>query len=277
VEKLAAEAGCALLALSPSAVLSKWAGESERTLRAAFDVGRALQPCIIFIDEVDALGAARSGATEDGGAGRRLLSELLVQMSAAAGEEALLVFAATNRLQDVDAALLRRFDRRIELPLPAAAARRGYLEVALARPEMGHRLSPGDVAALAAATEGYSTSDLAALCRDAAMAPVRELFRAPAKRRRSGGSGGGGGGGCVALERRSGGAGGGGGRASGKAERRSGGAGAAAAAGPAPPHRLRQPVAEADLRPLTRADFEAAAARVRPPAADQLRAAHAAA
>jgi SpoVK/Ycf46/Vps4 family AAA+-type ATPase len=59
VEKLAAEAGAPLLCLSPSAVLSKWAGESEKALRSAFEAAAALSPAILFIDEVDSLAPAR--------------------------------------------------------------------------------------------------------------------------------------------------------------------------------------------------------------------------
>ena len=66
VEKLAAETGVPLLALSPAAVLSKWAGESEKTLRGAFEAAAALQPAILFMDEVDRLAPARWGAGRKG-------------------------------------------------------------------------------------------------------------------------------------------------------------------------------------------------------------------
>lgn len=79
-------------------------------------------------------------------------------------------------MQDVDAALVRRFERRILIPLPEPAARRDFLEKALARPEMEHDLTPDDVAVVIRKTDGYSCSDLAAVCRDAALCPVRELM-----------------------------------------------------------------------------------------------------
>ncbi|PNH10395.1 Katanin p60 ATPase-containing subunit A-like 2 [Tetrabaena socialis] len=129
VERIAAEAGATLLVVTPSAVLSKWSGESEKQLRAVFEVARALPPpCLVFMD--------------------------------------------------VDPALLRRFDRRVAVPLPDAAARAAYLRAVLLRPELaGHRLGGADVAELAGLTEGYSGSDLSQLCREAAMQPVRELLR----------------------------------------------------------------------------------------------------
>jgi hypothetical protein len=142
VEKVAAEAGFTLLALSPSSILSKWwvwrcssyissslipsasarsnpptprtyprrSGESEKALQLAFDVARTMAPSIIFFDEVDALGQARGGAGDDASS-RRLLTELLLQMNGLAGEEGVYVFGATNRMGDCDAALLRRFER----------------------------------------------------------------------------------------------------------------------------------------------------------------------
>lgn len=109
VEKAAAEAGLPLLALSPSAVLSKWAGESEKTLRGVFEAAAAAAPAIIFIDEIDALAPARSSG--DDLSARRMLTELLLCMTALASRPRCLVFvmACTNRMEDCDPALLRRW------------------------------------------------------------------------------------------------------------------------------------------------------------------------
>lgn len=85
-------------------------GESEKALQTAFDVARAMAPSVVFLDEVDALGQARSSGGEDPSA-RRLLTELLLQMNGLGGEEGVYVFAATNRMADCDPALIRRFDR----------------------------------------------------------------------------------------------------------------------------------------------------------------------
>ena len=80
-------------------------------------------------------------------------------------------------LQDCDPALLRRFERRIAIPLPDAASRAAFLQSALSQPEMESDISPEQLQQLAAMTQGYSGSDLAAVCRQAAMAPVRALFK----------------------------------------------------------------------------------------------------
>ncbi|KAI3427001.1 hypothetical protein D9Q98_006945 [Chlorella vulgaris] len=175
VESLAAEAGTPLLCLAPSAVLSKWAGESEKLVRSAFEAAAAASPAILFIDEVDALAPARSSG--DDLSARRLLTELLVQMSAATQRPNSLVFvlAATNRPQDCDPALLRRFDRKVEVPAPDCTARAAFFRATLRRPEIASHLSDEEVQQLVAATSGFTGSDLAVACRHAAMAPLKEL------------------------------------------------------------------------------------------------------
>jgi SpoVK/Ycf46/Vps4 family AAA+-type ATPase len=232
VEAIAAAAGAALLCASPSAVLSKWSGESERAVRLLFRAARALAAgvgggggggtsggCIVFLDEVDALGASRGGGGGGGGGGdnqdalaRRVLTELLVQMSrldaeeeeeeeeekrgeeggkgdgGGAGNGPVWVFAATNRPEDVDPALLRRFERRLAVPLPDAEGRAAFVRAALKELDEGGRggegegeggggeaLSFADVQRLVAATAGLSGSDVRAVARRAALAPVREL------------------------------------------------------------------------------------------------------
>lgn len=90
--------------------------------------------------------------------------------------------------QDCDPALLRRFDRRILVPLPDVSSRRQFFENMLACPEVNSALTADDIEKLSVSTEGYSGSDLAAVCKQAAMAPVRELFHKSKglKRRRLG-------------------------------------------------------------------------------------------
>lgn len=152
--QVCAEGGIPLLSLSPSALLSKWCGESERAVRDAFQAARALQPCAVFLDEVDSLAPQRRSC--DDPVARRVLTELLIQMSALGGEDRVFVLAATNRIEDLDEALLRRFDRCILVGLPDAGARREFLDAALSRPELQHDLAEDDVADLVRRTEGYS-------------------------------------------------------------------------------------------------------------------------
>ncbi|KAL6776919.1 SPAST1 [Auxenochlorella protothecoides x Auxenochlorella symbiontica] len=132
----------------------------------------AAAPSIIFIDEIDSVLSARRGDEHD--ASRRLKTEFLSAFDGvASGGAHLLVLGATNRPWDLDEAVVRRLPKRIYVPLPGAEGRRALLEGML----RGQRADPGIPAVVAGLTEGYSGSDLAALCKEAAMAPIRELGR----------------------------------------------------------------------------------------------------
>ncbi|GAX85588.1 hypothetical protein CEUSTIGMA_g13003.t1 [Chlamydomonas eustigma] len=157
VEKLAAEAGLVLLSVTPSSVLSKWSGESEKAVRSIFAAACALQPSIVFLDEVDALAGQRTSG--DDAASRRLLTELLIQLSSSMQQDHVFTFACTNRIQDCDTALLRRFERRILIPYPDFGARQLFFHKALHRPEMEHVMSSEEVELLVAKTQGTGIAE----------------------------------------------------------------------------------------------------------------------
>ncbi|EFJ46695.1 hypothetical protein VOLCADRAFT_62257, partial [Volvox carteri f. nagariensis] len=172
---LAAQSQATFFNISASSLTSKWVGDGEKLVRALFELASERQPSIIFMDEIDSLLAARGRAGE-GDAARRLLTEFLVQfdgVAGAAGRERVVVVGATNRPQELDDAVRRRLTKRIYIPLPDAEGRRAVLTHLL----KGQRVSltDRDVVGLVRSTEGYSASDLAALCKEAAMAPLREL------------------------------------------------------------------------------------------------------
>ena len=143
-----------LLELSPSACLSKWSGEAERRLRAAFQSARSHAPSLLFFDELDAFSLDR-GQTDDPGA-RRLLSELLIQLSALQRDDHVIVIAATNRIADIDPAVLRRFEKTIEVPLPTAEERE-QMVIAMLR-GVACEMEDDDLGSIAEATEGWSGS-----------------------------------------------------------------------------------------------------------------------
>lgn len=159
--------------ISASSMMSKWVGEGEKTVRALFGVARALQPAVIFIDEVDSLLTQRTDG--DAEASRRVKTEFLVQMDGAGTSSAdrVLVVGATNRPQELDEAARRRLVKRLYIPLPDAAARRALVGRLLRRQR--HSLDDGGLDTVAALTGGYSGSDVHALCAEAAMAPLRCL------------------------------------------------------------------------------------------------------
>ncbi|GFR46334.1 hypothetical protein Agub_g7903, partial [Astrephomene gubernaculifera] len=173
---LAAESRATFFNISASSLTSKWVGDAEKLVRALFETAAQLQPAIIFMDELDSMMGSRGGAGESDAA-RRLLTEFLVQfdgvVGGGAGRERVVVVGATNRPQELDDAVRRRLTKRIYIPLPDEEGRMAVLTHLLKG--QAHRLSSADLHSLVSATAGYSASDLAALCKEAAMAPLREL------------------------------------------------------------------------------------------------------
>jgi transitional endoplasmic reticulum ATPase len=162
---LAAQASCSFYPVSAGDLLSKWVGESEQNVQRLFERARENAPSIVFIDEIDALGADR-----ELGAGVRPINQLLEAMDGIAGHTSVLVLAATNRPDRLDPALVRggRLSRTIVIPLPDEEARRAILAVhSEAMP-----LEDVDLAHVAAATDGFAGADLHALCQQAALAAL---------------------------------------------------------------------------------------------------------
>eukprot|EP01062_Namystynia_karyoxenos_P021097 TRINITY_DN179_c0_g2_i1.p1 TRINITY_DN179_c0_g2~~TRINITY_DN179_c0_g2_i1.p1 ORF type:complete len:466 (+),score=149.64 TRINITY_DN179_c0_g2_i1:83-1399(+) len=172
---VAAESGATFFSISASSLVSKWVGEGEKMVRCLFALAEDLAPSVVFIDEVDSLLGQRG---EDQDYMRRLKTEVLVQMDGVKTHEhnRVLVLAATNRPQDIDSACLRRFTKRVHIPLPDSEARIAHVRrMAAADSGVRFRLAQADLARLAAKTENYSYSDLTALVKEAAIMPVREL------------------------------------------------------------------------------------------------------
>jgi AAA family ATPase len=172
---LASESRTNFLAVKGPELFSKWVGESERAVATLFRRARAAAPAIIFFDEIDALAAKRAGGAEggSGGVGARVLSQLLHEMDGVQPLTSVLVVAATNRPDMVDPALLRpgRFDSLIHVGLPDEPGRRQVLEIHTRAMPLGDDVC---LDTLAAQTEGYSGAELAALCREAALAALEE-------------------------------------------------------------------------------------------------------
>lgn len=176
---VATECSATFFNISAATLTSKWVGEGEKLVRALFAVARALQPSIIFIDEIDSLLSRRS--TTEHEASRRLKTEFLVEFdglsSGGSGingdqqPERIVVLAATNRPQELDEAALRRFPKRIPVRLPDLQTRELLLTRLLAK--QGCSLGADALTRLAQCTDGYSGSDLTNLAKDAALEPIR--------------------------------------------------------------------------------------------------------
>jgi spastin len=173
---VASESSATFFNISASSLTSKWVGEGEKMMRALFAVARVRQPSIIFIDEIDSILSSR-GANEHE-ASRRLKSEFLVQFDGVASgggeDDRVVVMGATNRPEEIDDAVRRRLVKRIYIPLPDADTRKTLLHKLLAV-GAAYALPSPDIHRIASNTDGYSCSDLHALCQEAAMLPIREL------------------------------------------------------------------------------------------------------
>ncbi|KAM9363384.1 spastin isoform 2-T2 [Symphorus nematophorus] len=170
---VAAESNATFFNISAASLTSKYVGEGEKLVRALFSVARELQPAVIFIDEVDSLLCERREGEHD--ASRRLKTEFLIEFDGvqSGGDDRVLVMGATNRPQELDQAVLRRFAKRVFVAPPAEETRFKLLKNLLEK--HGNPLTLRELSQLARMTEGYSGSDLTSLAKDASLGPIREL------------------------------------------------------------------------------------------------------
>src|SRR5260221_1266307 len=170
---VAGEAGRPLLSLSGSDFVEIFVGVGASRVRDLFEQGKAHAPCIIFIDEIDAVGRHR-GAGLGGGHDEReqTLNQLLVEMDGFESNDGVILIAATNRPDVLDPALLRpgRFDRQIVVDAPDLRGREGILKVHLRNKPVGEDV---DITTLARGTPGMAGADLANLVNEAALLAVR--------------------------------------------------------------------------------------------------------
>lgn len=182
VRALAKEAGCRMLIISPSDVMDMYVGEGEKLVKAVFSLARRLSPCVVFLDEMDALFGARMSGRESGGAfaHRGVITEFMQEMDGlkSSREDRVIVIGATNRPFDLDDAVLRRVPRRLLVDLPGEKEREEILKILLRDETLAPEI---DLRALATKTESFSGSDLKHLCVSAALDAVKENVEVPWK------------------------------------------------------------------------------------------------
>jgi len=170
---IAGEAKVPFFTISGSDFVEMFVGVGAARVRDMFDQAKKHAPCIIFIDEIDAVGRHR-GAGLGGGHDEReqTLNQLLVEMDGFEGNEGVIVIAATNRPDVLDPALLRpgRFDRQVVVPLPDIRGREQILKVHLRKVPVSDNVEP---AIIARGTPGFSGADLANLVNEAALFAAR--------------------------------------------------------------------------------------------------------
>jgi cell division protease FtsH len=170
---IAGEAGVPFFSISGSDFVEMFVGVGASRVRDLFEQGKKHAPCIIFIDEIDAVGRQR-GAGMGGGHDEReqTLNQLLVEMDGFESNDGVILVAATNRPDVLDPALLRpgRFDRRIVVGKPDVAGRKGILEVHTRRTPLAEGI---DLNTIARGTPGFSGADLENLVNEAALLAAR--------------------------------------------------------------------------------------------------------
>ncbi|KAM3070040.1 Vacuolar protein sorting-associated protein 4 [Clarireedia jacksonii] len=169
---VATEANSTFFSVSSSDLVSKWMGESERLVKQLFTMARENKPSIIFIDEIDALCGPRGEGESE--ASRRIKTEMLVQMDGVGRDsKGVLVLGATNIPWQLDAAIRRRFQRRVHISLPDLPARTKMFEISVGSTPC--ELVAADYRKLGELSEGYSGSDISIAVQDALMQPVRKI------------------------------------------------------------------------------------------------------
>jgi len=170
----AGEAGVPFLLASGSSFQEKFAGVGASRVRRLFAEGKKVSPCIIFIDEIDALGRQRGRGNDSATADQdQTLNQLLIEMDGFDQSASIVVIGSTNRPDVLDRALTRpgRFDREIAVNLPDVRGREAILKVHARRMKLDHEL---DLNWVARGTPGFSGADLANLLNEAAIAATRD-------------------------------------------------------------------------------------------------------
>jgi transitional endoplasmic reticulum ATPase len=174
---VASESEANFISIKGPEVLSKWVGESEKTIRELFRKARQAAPCVIFIDEIDAIASVRiGGETESSKVEERVVDTLLTELDGLTELKNVVLIGATNRPDILDPALLRagRFDKVIEVPMPDLQTRKKIFQVHSKKMPVDKSV---DFDQLAKLTEGYSGADIENLCREAGMIAIRKLFK----------------------------------------------------------------------------------------------------
>ncbi|CAG9836800.1 unnamed protein product [Diabrotica balteata] len=165
--KAVASEGTTFINVTSSTFISKWRGESEKMLKLLFQLARKFAPTTIFVDEVDALVQQESHHE----ASKRFKSELLTQIDGVQNcPSNVFVLGSTNSPWNLDPALLRRFEKRILVPLPDETSRQKLL-----RKYLGHNdIQTNELEQLAKLTENFSACDIKCLCKEVTMSVIRE-------------------------------------------------------------------------------------------------------
>lgn len=170
-EALAGELGYNVVIAQAADITSSLVGEAADNMAELFSLARDNQPCLLFLDEIDAIAAERNDSTNKTMSESQMITQFLTEMSEIKGED-IVVVGATNLPDEIDGAAWRRFDERIEVPPPDATARAAVLRIHLRdRPVVTEEL---DWEAIKQQTEGYVASDLEIIASKAARRALKQ-------------------------------------------------------------------------------------------------------
>jgi transitional endoplasmic reticulum ATPase len=165
-------------------LLTMWFGESESNVREVFDKARSAAPCVLFFDELDSIAQQRGSSMGDaGGAGDRVMNQLLTELDGVGSKKNVFVIGATNRPDIIDPALMRpgRLDQLIFIPMPDLESRSSILKAALRKSPISKEV---DLAYLAQHTDRFTGADLTEICQRAAKYAIRESIEKHVERER---------------------------------------------------------------------------------------------
>lgn len=166
-------------------LLTMWFGESEANVRDTFSKARAAAPCVLFFDELDSIAQQRGSSQGDaGGAGDRVMNQLLTEMDGVGAKKNVFIIGATNRPDIIDPALMRpgRLDQLIYIPMPDYESRLSVLKSVLRKSPVHKDV---DLAYIAAQTEKFTGADLTEICQRAAKLAIRENIERDMERERN--------------------------------------------------------------------------------------------
>ena len=174
---IAGEADVPFISMSGSEFIEMFAGLGASRVRKLFDKARKLAPCIVFIDEIDAIGSRRSSNSGAESENNQTLNQLLVEMDGFSSEETIIVLAATNRPEMLDKALLRpgRFDRQVTVPAPDLPGREAILKIHAKDKKLAEDVS---LYSIAEDTAGFTGAELANILNEAAIIATKKNHEA---------------------------------------------------------------------------------------------------
>ena len=170
---IAGEADVPFISMSGSEFIEMFAGLGASRVRKLFDKARKLAPCIVFIDEIDAIGSRRASNSGAESENNQTLNQLLVEMDGFSSEETIIVLAATNRPEMLDKALLRpgRFDRQVTVPAPDLVGREAILKIHAKDKKLADDVS---LYSIAEDTAGFTGAELANILNEAAIIATKK-------------------------------------------------------------------------------------------------------